>query len=77
MFAMISHNKLSQSNEEKWHYFDRIYQLIFPFLFFSGVICSRQHKNFPLIYQLFLQKKSCILEDNVNDFGQILIVISV
>lgn len=35
MFAMISHNKLSQSNEEKGDYFDRIYQLIFPFLFFQ------------------------------------------
>lgn len=32
---MINHNKLSQSNEEKWHYFDRIYSIDFSFSFFQ------------------------------------------
>lgn len=44
MFAMINHNKLSQSKEEKWDYFDWIYQLIFPFSF-PGVICPRKQNS--------------------------------
>lgn len=77
MFAMISHNKLSQSKEEKWDYFDRIYQLIFPFLFFQESYAQGNIKFSFNLSALFTKKKSCILEDNVNDFGQILIVISV